>query len=559
MTDPKIPFHVLGTGSPRSIRDHAIIAAYEAALSVATNLDLASLLQRIADLAREVVPSGYGALGVADADGRITAFFTSGISPEDRAILGPIPEGHGLLGELVKYGIPLLVSDIKSHPRSYGFPPHHPPMGTLLGVPILLGSRVVGNLYLTEKHDSALYDRYDLEIVEILAAHAATAIERAQLYGEVERAHRVALEQRDQLRVIVDQLPSAVLIQLPPDGLVEIANASAVRLLLGDTDSRDSVPQYGRDFRLLEENGNELRGDRRLDLYAFRGEPSRNRQLLLERADGSHVWVLCQSAPLRDANGVVSRVVTVFQDVTQLREAEQLKDDFLSLVSHEFRTPLTSIHGGARLLASEGDRIESSVRQELLDDIVAESNRLDRMLANMLSLAAIMAGRLQPSTEPLLLGPFVRKMVKETESRSPGYQFEIDIPVALPPAEGDPELLSQVLRNLYENAVKYTPGGGRIVTRAISTSGKLVLSVLDSGGGIAPEHVATVFERFRRPGADPGVRGMGLGLYLSRLMVEVQGGRIWAESDGIGAGASFSIEMPIARDWDDAPDVGLEG
>lgn len=534
-----------------SSRDDAVIATYEAALAVASNLDLGSLLQRIADLAREVVPSKYSALGVADADGRIIEFFTSGITLEERALLGPIPEGHGLLGELVKYGVPLIVPDIAAHPHSYGFPENHPPMKTLLGVPILHGARVLGNLYLTEKFGDALYDRQDLEILEMLAVHAASAIDRAQLYRQVEDAHRTAIEQRDQLRVMIDQLPSAVLIQLPPDGRVEIANVSAARLLVGEDGPLGEMPRYGEDFRLLEENGKELRGDSRLDLRALKGESSRNRQLLLERANGSRVWVLCQSAPLRDAEGAVTRVVTVFQDVTQLREAEQLKDDFLSLVSHEFRTPLTSIHGGARLLASEGDRLDSAVRQELLEDVVTESDRLDRMLANMLSLAAIMAGRLQPSTEPLLLGPFVRKMVRETEARSPGYQFEIDVPVALPPAESDPELLSQVLRNLYENAVKYTPGGGRIVTRATSNGGTLTLKVIDSGGGIAPEHVSTVFERFRRPGADPGVRGMGLGLYLSRLLVEVQGGKIWAESDGIGAGASFSIEIPVARGWDD--------
>jgi signal transduction histidine kinase len=537
----------------RLTRESAIIATYEAALAVASNLDLRSLLQRIADLAREVVPSKYGALGVADSNGRIFEFFTSGISPEVRELLGPIPEGHGLLGELVKHGVPMIVPDIAAHPHSYGFPANHPPMKTLLGVPILHGSRVLGNLYLTEKHGDELYDREDLEIVQMLAVHAASAIDRAQLYGQIENAHRTAIEQRDQMRVIIDQLPSAVLIQLPPDGRVEIANVSAARLLAGENGPLDSMPRHADEFRLLEESGKELRDDARPDLKALKGESSRNRQLLLERADGSRVWVLCQAAPLFDAEGAVTRVVSVFQDVTQLREAEQLKDDFLSLVSHEFRTPLTSIHGGARLLANEGDRIDSATRQELLEDVVTESNRLDRMLANMLSLAAIMAGRLQPSTEPLLLGPFVRKIVRESEARSPGYQFEIDVPAALPPAESDPELLSQVLRNLYENAVKYSPGGGQIVTRATRNNGTLTLKVIDNGGGIAPEHVATVFERFRRPGADPGVRGMGLGLYLSRLLIEVQGGRIWAESDGIGAGASFSVEIPVARDWDDDP------
>lgn len=535
---------------PETLQGRTIIAMYEAALSVASDLDLPSLLQRIADLAREVVPSRYSALGVANEQGRIVEFFTSGISPEERAALGPLPEGHGLLGELVSTGEPLLVPEISAHPKSYGFPPGHPPMHTLLGTPIKLGSRVLGDLYLTEHIDKRPYNEADLEIVQMLAAHAAAAIDRAHLYRQIESTRTVAVEQRDQLRVIVDQLPAAVLIHLPSDGRIELANEAALNLLLGSGRASGDPPRYGEDFRLLEESGERLAPDRRIDLRALRGEPSRNRQLLLERADGTRIAVLCQAAPLRGAGGEVNRAVTVIQDVTRLREAEQLKDDFLSLVSHEFRTPLTAIHGGARLLVSEGDRLDPDTKQELLQDVAIESDRLDQMLSNMLSLAAIMAGRLQPTTEPLLLGPLVKKTAVAAERRAERHRFMVDIPNNLPPAEADSELLTQVLRNLYENAVKYSPHGGIIRTTLDRRENSLILRVNDDGIGIAPEHVATVFERFRRPGADPTIRGMGLGLYLSLLLVEVQGGRIWAESRGLGRGASFSIELPISRDWD---------
>lgn len=528
-----------------------IIAMYEAALSVASDLDLPSLLQRIADLAREVVPSRYAALGVANEQGRIVEFFTSGISAEERAALGPLPEGHGLLGELVHTGEPLLVPDISKHPRSYGFPPGHPPMRTLLGTPIKLGSHVLGDLYLTEHMDKRPYNEADLEIIEMLAAHAAAAIDRAHLYRQIETTRTIAVEQRDQLRVIVDQLPAAVLIHLPPDGRIELANEAALALLLGPGRVPDGAPRYGEDFRLLEESGERLAPDRRIDLRALRGESSRNRQLLLERADGTRISVLCQAAPLRGVDGSVNRAVTVIQDVTRLREAEQLKDDFLSLVSHEFRTPLTAIHGGARLLVNEGDRLDSETKQELLQDVAVESDRLDQMLSNMLSLAAIMAGRLQPTTEPLLLGPLVKKAAAAAGRRAEHHRFAVEIPNNLPPAEADSELLTQVLRNLYENAVKYSPNGEIIETSIERRDRSLILRVTDDGIGIAPEHVSSVFERFRRPGADPTIRGMGLGLYLSRLLVEVQGGRIWAGSEGLGRGSTFSIELPISREWDE--------
>lgn len=124
--------------------DWRLIAAYEAALAVASEVSLEAVLQRIVDVARNVAMSQYAALGVARGDGRLLQFITSGISDEDRAKIGPIPEGHGLLGELIRDSQPLLVPNIAADHRSSGFPPNHPPMKTFLGVPILLGNRVLG-------------------------------------------------------------------------------------------------------------------------------------------------------------------------------------------------------------------------------------------------------------------------------------------------------------------------------------------------------------------------------------------------------------------------------
>jgi K+-sensing histidine kinase KdpD len=440
-----------------------------------------------------------------------------------------------------------LIPDIAQDPRSAGFPPNHPPMRSLLGVPILLGDRALGDLYLTERHDGQPFTEDDLAAVQVLAAHAATAIDRAHLYQQIELGRRSAEEQRDQLRTILDNLPSGVLIQAPPDGRIELGNVAAVEMLLGPASPVGTLPAYGRDYRVLQADGAPLPTSHRPELQALNGETVRNRQAILEHCDGTRLPVLCQAAPLRDAAGAVTRAVVVLQDITRLREAEQLKDDFLSLISHEFRTPLTAIHGGAHLLARQGEALDAATRVELLADIVAESGRLDQMLANLLSLAAVMAGRLQPATEPVLIAPLARQVSAEVAARSPGFAFALDLPPDLPPVEGDPELLAQVLRNLYENAVKYSPDGGEVRTAAEGDGEWVRLRVVDRGVGIAPEHVSAVFERFRRPGADPTIRGMGLGLYLSRLLLEAQGGRIAANSPGVGRGATFSIELPIAR------------
>jgi signal transduction histidine kinase len=518
------------------------IAAYEAALAIAEETTPDAVLQRVVDLARRVVPARYAALGVADASGRICHFMTSGITPEERARLGPIPEGHGRLRELIEQREPLLIPNIAADPRSVGFPPGHPPMRTLIGVPLLLGDRVLGNLYLTERLDGEPFNERDLQALQILAVHAAAAIDRANAYQRVEA-------QRDQLRIILDSLPAGVMIVAAPDAQIELTNRSLTDTLFGPASPPGRLPLYNRDLRLLHSDGTPLSHMERPSIRALKGEALRNQQFMVESARGQRIPVLAQAVPLPNASGVVERAVLVFQDITRLREAEQLKDDFLSLVSHEVRTPLTTIHGGAHLLLNQGETLSEQTRRELLCDIVDESNRLDRMLANMLILTDVMAGRLTARTEPLLVEPLARVASTDVAERAPDHAFVVEMPRGMPAAEGDPELLSQVLHNLYENAVKYSPDGGEIRTTARSNGCTITIEVADQGVGLDPEDVDRVFERFYRTGAHGGVRGTGLGLYLSRHLVQAQGGKIAAWSAGEGKGSIFTITLPTARDW----------
>lgn len=524
------------------------MAAYEAALAIAAELDPDKILQRITDVAREVVPAEYAALGVADEQGRVHTFITSGISSRERQLIGPIPQGHGLIGELIEKRIPLIVDDIASHPKSVGFPPNHPIMTRLLGVPIVLGDRVLGDLYLTEPTAGPTFTHEDLAALTILAVHAAQAIDRAELFASARESQRRAEEQRDHLSVILNSLPSAVLIQSSPYGDVDMVNNAARALLLDSTNLSMKAPQAGRDYTVTHANGSPLPREQWPAARAWRGEMVRDAQYTFVTSSGRRVPVLAQAAPLRDSEGHVTRVVLAFQDISRLREAEQLKDDFLSLVSHELRTPLTAIHGGAYLLSSQGDAIDEQTSREILKDLVRESERLDRTLSNMLTLTAIEAGQMDPEIEPLLIPQIVRQRIEEVSARITNYTFTHDLPTGLPPAEGNAELLGHVLTNLYENAVKYSPEGTNIHTSARQSGQSIRISVTDQGVGIAPEHLPRVFERFRRPGADPAIRGMGLGLYLSRHLIRAQGGTIAASSPGIGKGSTFTVTLPVASD-----------
>lgn len=395
------------------------------------------------------------------------------------------------------------------------------------------------------------------ERVYVLEANRdATARKQAESERSLVRAREVAAQakatalavQRDQLHEILEGMPSGVFILAGPDGRVEFANPALTELVSGNALTLSGPPAYGRDFRYLRADGTPLPTEERPGLRALRGERVRNQQLLLERGD-ERLPISAHAAPLREGPDGPARAIVVLQDVTHLREAEQLKDDFLALISHEFRTPLTAIHGGAHLLASEHAELDAATRAELLADVVAESERLDRMLANILSLADVLGGRLRPVTEPVLIAPIVRRVAVDIGKRSSRHHFPIDIPRDLPPIEADSAIMEEVLYNLYENAVKYAPDGGEVRTRATTDGKAIVLAITDQGTGIAPEHVSTVFERFRRVGGDATVRGMGLGLYLSRHLVEAQGGQIRASSPGIGQGTTFSVTLPVAQGW----------
>jgi signal transduction histidine kinase len=176
-------------------------ALVEAGMALSSEMDLDQLLQRIADLAREVVGAGYGAVGVVGDDGSLTRFVYSGIDDESAKAIGDLPTGVGVLGALIEEGRPLRLQNITDHPRSSGFPAHHPAMKTFLGVPIITRGRIFGRLYLTEKQGGWEFTKDDERIALTLASQAGIAVENARLLEEIrERSEELAvLEERERI------------------------------------------------------------------------------------------------------------------------------------------------------------------------------------------------------------------------------------------------------------------------------------------------------------------------------------------------------------------------
>lgn len=183
--------------SQSQLNHQALHALNEAALAISTELAVDKVLQLIVDSARKLVSAQFAALGVPNLLGGLDTFIHSGIGPERVQKMGHLPEGKGLLGVIIKEKRPIRLNNIADDPRSVGFPPHHPPMRSFLGVPIIAGDEVYGNLYLANKLGAASFSRQDQSLVEMLAAHAAIAIQNARLYEQVERL--AVLEERNRI------------------------------------------------------------------------------------------------------------------------------------------------------------------------------------------------------------------------------------------------------------------------------------------------------------------------------------------------------------------------
>jgi K+-sensing histidine kinase KdpD len=237
------------------------------------------------------------------------------------------------------------------------------------------------------------------------------------------------------------------------------------------------------------------------------------------------------------ARGEVERVVSME------RRANELRDAFNSLISHELRTPITAIYGGAKLLASRERTLDEKTRRELIDDLEAEADRLYRLVEDLLILAKSERGTVERLSQPLLLSRMVSRVVRSEHERWPGARFAVHADSTVSPTRGDETYVEQVLRNLLSNAAKYSPAGSTIHVIVDENAEGVRARVLDEGPGFAAEEATRLFELYyRSPATASTVSGAGIGLYVCRVLVEAMGGRIWASPRPEG-GAEFGFAL----------------
>ncbi len=249
------------------------------------------------------------------------------------------------------------------------------------------------------------------------------------------------------------------------------------------------------------------------------------------------------------------------QAVQALSEGNRLKAELISTLAHEMRTPLTSIKGYSTALLMEEASFSPDTQREFLQIIDEECDILQDLIHDLLESSIIDAGFLKLEPEPVLLPRLARNVADDIARRTERHRFLIDFPEDFPILEVDPNRIVQVLRNLLDNAIKYSPGGGLVVLRGEVHPGEVVISVADQGEGIAPEHLNRLFEKFFRikSGLGRHVVGAGLGLPIARTIVESHGGRIWAESQ-LHQGTTFYFTLPLTQaDREPAATAGAGG
>jgi PAS domain S-box-containing protein len=391
-------------------------------------------------------------------------------------------------------------------------------------LPLLAGERILGALTLVAEERA--FDDDDFELAQQLSARAAIALDNARLYRESERRADAALA----LAYVGDGV-----VLLDRDGRVRFWNAAAAAIT--GLPASDAVGRRAVDVLPAWEDLT-----RHAEL-ADAETPARARSVTvpIETAVGDR-WVSLAGVAFDEG------VVYALRDVTDERALERARSDFVATASHELRTPLAAVFGAARTMRRKDIQLPPEQQERFLEIIESETERLTAIVSQILLAGQLEEGRVDVSTAATDLSALAESVLVSTRLRAPeGVELELELNGDGALAVADEDKLRQVLVNLLDNAIKYSPDGGRVTVEVGSSPGLATLTVRDSGLGVPHGEQERIFEKFYRldPALTRGVGGSGLGLYISRELVSRMGGRLSVRSRP-GEGAAFTVELPSA-------------
>ncbi|MDI6829114.1 MAG: ATP-binding protein [Armatimonadota bacterium] len=446
---------------------------------------------------------------------------------------------QGVSGEVFRTGKPIIIYDALNDERTYKDNVALLHVRNGVCVPLIsekrdeegrvVESTTIGVLHVFNQRYGNIFTEEDVRLLQRYAKNATAVILNAQIYREF-------VAEKEDLEHIIESV-YAGLLMVNKDGRITQMNASA-RAMFG---------AQGKD--VLGKMYYEVIGEPKVKdiLVQCLTENTEIASEISLRKDESERIYQVQTALVKGEDQQPIGVVAIFNDITEIRNVERMKTAFVSTVSHELRTPLTSIKGFiSTLLMDEEGYYDRDTQREFYTIIDTECDRLTRLISDLLNVSRIEAGRaLELNLKPVNLPNLIEKVVTVQKSYTNKHTFKIELD-DLPEITADEDKVDQILTNLTNNAIKYSPKGGQITITGTSKDGMVTISVADQGMGIPKDHLPKVFERFHRvDNRDTReVGGTGIGLYLVKHLVEAHGGKIWVESE-LGKGSTFTFTLPI--------------
>ncbi|MCY4391909.1 MAG: response regulator [Chloroflexi bacterium] len=516
----------------------------EAGLRITEEFELDKLLREVLDRARSLTGATRGGMTILDESGQADDFISFGLTDAEHQQTLDVPGGADFFGYLSTMPRPLRVPDFRAFLPSAGLPdwPSNLFQATsFLCAPVRHDGRYVGVFYLGNKDGGGEFTLVDEETLQLFASQAAMAIANARRLQHEQRA-------RADLETLIDTTPIGVALLDARTGSVVSFNREAKRIFDGLCDPGQTPDDLLQVLRYRRGDGREFTLAQFPIARAQRAEAVRAEEIVLQAPDGRSVTAIINATPIRSDDGEVESLIVTMQDMSALQDLERMRAEFLAMVSHELRTPLTSIKGSAAILRGSDLPIDSAEVVQFHRLIEEQADQMQALITDMLDVARIEAGALSVSPEPVEVHDLVDRGRGSFISGGGTEHIEIDIPSELPQVMADRRRIVQVLVNLLTNAERATLDGSPVRLGVQLQGVQVEFSVSDDGAGIPEEQLPQLFRKFsRREVRAEGQGDSGLGLAISKGIVEAHGGRIWARSEGPGRGAQFTFTLPIAQ------------
>ena len=517
-----------------------ISALSAASLRISASLDLDTVLNEVVESARALTGARYGAIATIDAKGEPQDFVTRGLTDEEHRQLVEWPDGPRLFEYFRDLPGPLRLTDVPDYVRSLGFSPDLLPSRTFQGTPMRHLGAHVGNFYLVDKQGGEAFTKEDEEVLVLFASQAATAIANARTYRDERRA-------RADLEALVDTSPVGVVVFEAATGDLVSLNREATRIVESLCSPGQSVEQLLGVMTCRRADGREIALDRLpLAEPLSSAETVRAEEIVLSVPGGHSVTAFINATPIHGDDGSVASVVVTLQDLAPFEELERMRAEFLGMVSHELRAPLTSIKGSAATALGSARAFDPAEMKQFFRIIDEQANRMDSLIGDLLDAGRIATGTLSVSRESADVAALVDEARTTFSTGGARHTVLIDLAPDLPRVLADRQRIVQVLNNLLSNAARHAPETSPIRIAAERDGVHVAVSVTDEGRGVAPERLSRLFHKYAGD-AEHGIGG-GLGLAICKGLVEAHGGRIRAESGGLGLGTCFTFTVPVAED-----------